>query len=273
MKLIDIKTKSGIYCILNVITQKVYVGSSKNIYHRVARHKSEFIYNRHPNLLLQNSVNKHGLDKFICFTIEYCEENLLLIKEQFWLDILNAEYNITKIVARNIPSEQSKIKISDTLKERYKEGLIAYNQEHNWKEVHQYSLEGIYVKSFLCLADAAREVKCTVAAITIPLSKDVNNIAKGYQWSYIKHDKLGIAKVRGKKIYIKKDDYYQEFNSLKETGKILNIPVSTLEKNIKNGHIKSGVYKDYELNYLSLEDRCENTFKAKGIAKLNKINL
>ena len=53
--------KCGIYQILNIINNKRYIGSSSNLIKRNNRHLDELIKNKHCNLHLQNSFNKHGI--------------------------------------------------------------------------------------------------------------------------------------------------------------------------------------------------------------------
>lgn len=45
--------KSGIYIILNIYNFKKYVGSSKDVYHRLHKHKSHFKNNNHSNQYMQ----------------------------------------------------------------------------------------------------------------------------------------------------------------------------------------------------------------------------
>lgn len=50
----------GIYYITNTINGKFYVGSSKNIKKRWARHIRDLNNNNHHNIYLQRSCNKYG---------------------------------------------------------------------------------------------------------------------------------------------------------------------------------------------------------------------
>lgn len=47
--------KSGIYCLINLSNNKRYIGSSKNIYSRLLKHRSLLRNNKHENSKLQNS--------------------------------------------------------------------------------------------------------------------------------------------------------------------------------------------------------------------------
>ena len=82
----ELKQKSGIYCIVNTDNQKKYVGSSRNLYQRLQKHRAYLRKNIHENKKLQNSWNKHGEDSFQYFILEFCPEERLIEREQFYID-------------------------------------------------------------------------------------------------------------------------------------------------------------------------------------------
>lgn len=84
------KRKTGIYKIINTITGKVYVGSSKDMDKRWIQHKNHLSKDKHHSKKLQNSVNKHGLDNFIFEVVEECSKDILIEREQYWIDLLGS---------------------------------------------------------------------------------------------------------------------------------------------------------------------------------------
>ena len=100
---------SGIYCIENITNHKTYIGSSKNIYQRLLKHFALLRHNKHQNAHLQNAWNKYGEDSFRWFILELCDSKELTEKEQYCIDLFGAEYNITRIIERNILSRESRI--------------------------------------------------------------------------------------------------------------------------------------------------------------------
>lgn len=68
--------ESGIYAIINNITNKRYIGSYIDIRDRFWRHKSALRKNRHPNAHLQNSWTKYGEENFTFNIIEYTTDLL-----------------------------------------------------------------------------------------------------------------------------------------------------------------------------------------------------
>jgi len=59
------KNKSGIYKIINIINNRLYIGSSVNIRRRWLEHKRLLSKGKHENNLLQNSWDKHGENCFV----------------------------------------------------------------------------------------------------------------------------------------------------------------------------------------------------------------
>ncbi len=137
--------KSGIYCIKNLVNNKVYIGSAVNFNKRFYEHSWELNKNIHHNIYLQRSFNKYGESNFEFIILEYTEkiENLRGA-EQKWmndLNVLDVEYGynictkaenssgyrhteetIEKMreIAKNRPpvSKETKIKISKASKDR-----------------------------------------------------------------------------------------------------------------------------------------------------------
>lgn len=83
------KSVKGIYCIINDINNKRYIGSAVNLYERIRQHYHELSSNIHFNDHLQRSVIKHGLDKFHVEIMETCDceyDLLLKIEDKYILD-------------------------------------------------------------------------------------------------------------------------------------------------------------------------------------------
>lgn len=97
------KIKSGIYKLQSIIKLEMfYIGSSVHMRNRFNRHKSDLINNLHPNKILQNHVNKYGIDDIVFEVIEYIEDKECLIEvEQTYLDLLNPTFNIRTIANSN----------------------------------------------------------------------------------------------------------------------------------------------------------------------------
>lgn len=93
------KIHCGIYLITNQLTNKLYVGSSRNIKKRWNNHKQQLKKKKHSNIFLQNAVDKYGLNNFNFSIIEECEIVDLITKEVDWVTFFDSRnpkngYNI-----------------------------------------------------------------------------------------------------------------------------------------------------------------------------------
>lgn len=109
----------GIYMILNKVNGKRYIGSAVNIRSRWRTHTSRLERNIHHSPHLQSSWNKYGRDAFELIIIEECCKDFLIEREQFYIDLLNPEYNMAKLAGNRSGvkhSDETKAKISMSLK-------------------------------------------------------------------------------------------------------------------------------------------------------------
>lgn len=132
----------GIYQIRNKINNKIYVGSSINMYKRFKNHKITLLLNKHKNIYLQRAVNKYGIKNFIFEVIEFCDKEKILIREDYYLQLLNCcnksvGYNINPSATGGTQFTEEVIKRRTiTLKETYKKKLLnpefkGYNTKSN----------------------------------------------------------------------------------------------------------------------------------------------
>lgn len=122
--------KAGIYCIRNIVNNKVYIGKSIDIHTRIKRHISYLNIKsvKHENQYLINSWHKYGKNNFIYFVLEYLEKDDIILSERelYWIkiyDSLNKEkgYNFRlDSSGKCIVSEQTRKKCSESGKLRYK---------------------------------------------------------------------------------------------------------------------------------------------------------
>ena len=94
-----IKLNCGVYQIRNIVTEFCYAGQSIHLKDRPSVHWSLLKNNKHDNIHLQRSYNKHGRDKFVFEILLYCEPKELTRYEQFFVDkyiALKISYNICR---------------------------------------------------------------------------------------------------------------------------------------------------------------------------------
>lgn len=173
---------SGIYCIENITNHKIYIGSSKNIYQRLLKHFALLRHNKHQNAHLQSAWNKYGENSFRWFILELCDSKELTEKEQYCIDLFGAEYNITRIIERNILSRESRIKQGETRRRLHQEGKLEWN--FNPVTLYVYDLDGkLLFSNPLGLKDTARRLGISPSSIC-RVTNGTYQQCKGYRFSY-----------------------------------------------------------------------------------------
>lgn len=144
--------KSGIYTITNLVNGKVYVGYSKNLESRKAKHFYELRSQTHDNEYLQRAWNKYGEENFRYEILIECPIDLLASEEHYWCNLLDSHnrdrgYNLKPTHPEKLSacSEETKAKLSiaNTGKKRTEEtkrklSLIA--KERGMTEEHKKKL-------------------------------------------------------------------------------------------------------------------------------------
>jgi group I intron endonuclease len=132
----------GIYAIINVVSQKIYVGSSIDVINRLEYHQAKFRRGLHWNPHMQSAWDKYGEEKFEFYLIRKCGEDKLIQLEQLWISKLNAfgrgGYNMAPVAGSTrgmklsletrakisagqigrVMSVESRAKLSQSLKDR-----------------------------------------------------------------------------------------------------------------------------------------------------------
>jgi hypothetical protein len=127
-----------------LITGKSYIGSSISLSKRFNNYYSLTFLNRtlnKGNSSIYSALLKHGHKNFSLDILEYCERDVLIKREQYYLDLLKPKYNILKFAGSRLghmPSENVKRAISIALK----------NKQYLYHEkiaISKFKL-GVYVK-------------------------------------------------------------------------------------------------------------------------------
>lgn len=145
------KNNRLIYCIKNLVNNKVYIGLTKRgLLCRKKQHLEELRRNKHSNTYLQLSFNKYGEDTFEFSLIKELEETEDIEEwERYFIQHYSSHiraygYNLTtggsKCFKYSTETTEKKVKSSKKIK------------------VGQYSLEGNLIKVFDSIKDASREL-------------------------------------------------------------------------------------------------------------------
>lgn len=232
-----------VYITTNIVNKKIYVGV----------HKTETPYDfdgylgngvkvtdrytyKFSKTPFEAAVNKYGPDKFIRKTL-YVFNTLeeALEKE---VEIVNAEfisrkdtYNIT--LGGNLPP----IKV---------------------KTIYQYSLDGEFIKEWPSITEASLKYKCSTSCIGKAVFDRTPSL--GYLWTDFKYDSINIEefKINANKtkcyLYDVDGEYLQEFKSITDCAKFINVSVPNLSTAIKGKYKVSEYYvSDKKLDFFEIE--------------------
>lgn len=240
----------GIYQIRNIINNKIYIGSARLKFSlRKTLHFTSLFKNKHYNIHLQRSYNKYGKDKFVFEILEICNVDLCIEREQYYIDLLNPEYNIAKYASSGSKgvklteerkkqiskihkgkkySEETRLKISKALKGRIGSNLGGtITQEHKDKigAANKGRIQTIEEK--LKRSNSLKGRKCSEKSKAI--------VSKNFSKKVYQYDLNG--------------SLIKEWDSVIQCAKIINYSVEMIYRKIK----ENKPYKNYWFKYLKEE--------------------
>lgn len=125
------KLDCGIYWIRNIITNVRYIGQSINLKKRKRVHWSLLKNNKHWNVHLQRSFNKHGKENFIFETLFYCESFELTKYEQIFVNKYKKKNLLYNICLECVDSPKG-IKVSPETRKKMSENHWNNSGENNY---------------------------------------------------------------------------------------------------------------------------------------------
>src|SRR5580765_1516790 len=121
----------GIYNIVNIANGDCYIGSSQNIRKRKLRHKCELDRGIHSNEHLQRAWNKYGgVEGFNFEVIEETTKDLLIEREQYYINTIKPRYNICReaySTRGRIATEETRQRMSETRAGMWHSGISREN--------------------------------------------------------------------------------------------------------------------------------------------------
>jgi group I intron endonuclease len=124
-------SKPGIYAVANTCNEHLYVGQSKCLWKRKISHFRDLEHNCHSNPYLQNAYNHYGKGCFKFVVIEFIDLSELDDKEQYWIERLKPEYNISHNVFEIYRGGEKK-KIEDVIPYRKEGESFDRPSWHKW---------------------------------------------------------------------------------------------------------------------------------------------
>lgn len=137
---------SGIYCIVNKVNGKRYIGQAVDLN---KRWNLEHKLGRKSNTHLQRAINKYGIQNFEFIVLEYlpAKKEILINAEQKWLDFYFKNDNGHRLY--NIcPNAETVL----GLKRQPHEGEIT--RKRSSKKVYQFDLDGKFIAEYTSAKEA-----------------------------------------------------------------------------------------------------------------------
>lgn len=252
------RVKCGIYKILNKLNNKSYIGSAVKISGRWGNHRKRLRENWHHSIYLQRAWNKYGEENFEFIIVEECAKEILLEREQFYIDTVKPEYNMSKIAGNCLGfkhSVESNLKKSLNHANRGKFGKDSLSSI----PVYQYNLDGTFIKKWFGAAEIQRGLGFSSANIIKSFKKENQHWTPyGFFWTReFLGDKIEPRKKRDRIKTCKKIGMFdtngnllKEFNSQKEAVEFLGIKTNSAINVILRGKPKHKTAYGYVWKYL-----------------------
>lgn len=183
----DLK-RCGIYCVINKVNNKRYIGKSVNIYERIRAHINLLNKkSKNENAHFINSWWKYGRDNFEYIVLEDClkDDDILKERELYWIEHYNSTnrdvgYNFRKdSITGIIISEETRLKLSKAQIKRFEDPLerlkLSISSKEIWKDdvkkegmknklkiinskhkFHQFTRSGEYLKTYDTISDVIK---------------------------------------------------------------------------------------------------------------------
>ena len=181
---------SGIYKIINLVNNKVYIGKATRISARLSAHRYLLRHKKHVNTYLQNAWNKYGEDNFKLEIVEKCEISILPERENFWVMHYKANnvefgYNLMVVGRKNHNhSDETKKKISQAHLGKRK--TLEHNKnsaDARCKTVLQFDKNNNFIKEWKSATEVKKELGYNQGHIA-GVCNGLRKTHKGYFWKY-----------------------------------------------------------------------------------------
>ena len=218
----DNKEKAGIYCWTNIESGKRYVGSSIKLYRRFTEYYNiKWVLRTAQSSLICKALLKYGYSKFKVEILEYCDPSVVIEREQYYIDLLQPEYNILKVAGSFFGYKHTE----ETLA-KMKE--IALNRSEETKAKLREAALG---RTFNHTEET--KIKLRDAILGIKRSEETRAKLRIIQSNRKKHPVIGI------KIEVKDTSTGETFfhDSIRNAAKELNSNHSTIRNYVKSGKL------------------------------------
>ena len=151
----------GVYKITNTVNGCFYIGSSLNVKHRMSVHRCKSMWKQLPSNKMYQDMAEIGVEKFTFEIIEECDKSVLREREQYYIELLQPQYNQLYAKGWNI-ERHKKTREAFEKTERRKIQHRMYNQSDKCKETRNIYQQSEGYKNLVkkrCNTDEWRELQ------------------------------------------------------------------------------------------------------------------
>lgn len=220
------KGKAGVYRWINLTNGKSYVGSSTNLGRRFTEYFSLSFLERAVEKSRSNicaALLKYGYSNFSLEILEYSDVDNAIAREQYYLDILEPEYNILSMAGSSlghIHSDETKLKMSLTWTDERRAKHLEHLKRINSSPEHKEQLKLLNLRKkgsprpegagtpsvkievvdtltqekmvFTSISEAARAIGFTKEGISVAFKRQKE---KGVEFIFIKKKRYMLKKI------------------------------------------------------------------------------
>jgi len=177
-----------IYKIVNLVNNKIYIGSAVNFSKRKIHHICRLNKNKHANRHLQRAWNKYKDFEFVLLEeVNNCD---LIKREQYYIDTLNPFYNIKRIADSCLGTKRTKKTCRKISKALTGKKLSQAHKDAISKPILQLDKNLTIIKKYKSTTEASQILNISRRAIGNCLKKRTITSA-GFKWIYEKEVTIG----------------------------------------------------------------------------------
>lgn len=269
---VDNEKKSGIYRWVNNINNKSYIGSAKSLSNRFSIYYSSITLKKRlerSSSVIHSALLKYSYNNFKLEILEYCEQDLLISREQYYIDLLKPEYNICRIAGSTLGKKHS-----ESTKEKIRNSTKGKNNyfygKHHTDETRKKIGKVLRLSNRICIMQKMRfetklKLSLVIIGVDVKVFDKLNNLAKEFpsinkaaKYFYVSKSTINKAIKTGRPfhnfifksdikdnriwVYDLKHELIKVLDNRSKTSEWFNIPSTTLSRYINSGKIWKNKY-------------------------------
>ena len=125
------QNKIGVYCWTNLNSKKCYIGTSSDLSIRISWYYRLYNINKKAGVsFISRALLIYGYSGFRLDILEYCNIEQLIGREQYYIDLINPEYNILRVAGSFLGHKHSGASLAKLICRKLSSEHLAKLREH-----------------------------------------------------------------------------------------------------------------------------------------------